>query len=101
MRKSSTRHTGSRRTACCRAGTTPDHACDKPAGLESITLTYYRDHVEHRFIAGIMTRCWQRRVRLEIRKWTMTNGTREIVSDIWLNSANFTLPLDFSLFASV
>ena len=23
----------------------------------------------------------------------------EIVSDIWLNSANFTLPLDFSLFA--
>jgi SgrR family transcriptional regulator len=25
----------------------------------------------------------------------------EVVSDIWLNSANFTLPLDFSLFASV
>jgi SgrR family transcriptional regulator len=29
----------------------------------------------------------------------MTNGIGEIVSDIWLNSANFTLPLDFSLFS--
>ena len=29
----------------------------------------------------------------------MTNGTGELTSDIWLNSANFTLPLDFSLFS--
>ncbi len=26
----------------------------KPAGLESLTLTFYQDHIEHRVIAGIM-----------------------------------------------
>ncbi len=31
-----------------------NHACEKPAGLETVTLTYYRDHVEHRVIGGIM-----------------------------------------------
>jgi SgrR family transcriptional regulator len=46
----------------------PAH-CDKPAGLESITLTYYREHVEHRFIAGIMARLLAAEgVTLEIRE---------------------------------
>ncbi|XPE61120.1 hypothetical protein ACNKHT_00465 [Shigella flexneri] len=27
---------------------------EKPAGLESLTLTFYQDHSEHRVIAGIM-----------------------------------------------
>ncbi|WP_162882805.1 hypothetical protein, partial [Serratia marcescens] len=27
---------------------------EKPAGLETITLSYYRDHIEHRFLARIM-----------------------------------------------
>ncbi len=31
----------------------PTH-CEKPAGLESLTLTFYQDHIEHRVIAGIM-----------------------------------------------
>ncbi|HHD2938438.1 HTH-type transcriptional regulator SgrR [Enterobacter kobei] len=78
----------------------PAH-CDRPAGLESITLTYYREHVEHRFIAGIMARLLAAEgVTLEIREVDYDEWLRgEIVSDIWLNSANFTLPLDFSLFS--
>ena len=78
----------------------PAH-CDKPAGLESITLTYYREHVEHRFIAGIMARLLAAEgVTLEIKEVDYDEWHRgEIVSDIWLNSANFTLPLDFSLFS--
>ncbi|WP_241178308.1 HTH-type transcriptional regulator SgrR, partial [Enterobacter asburiae] len=75
--------------------------CDKPAGLESITLTYYREHVEHRFIARIMTRLLAAEgVRLEVREVDYDEWHQgEIASDIWLNSANFTLPLDFSLFS--
>ncbi|HCR0385165.1 TPA: HTH-type transcriptional regulator SgrR [Enterobacter kobei] len=78
----------------------PAH-CDRPAGLESITLTYYREHVEHRFIAGIMARLLAAEgVTLEIREVDYDEWHRgEIVSDIWLNSANFTLPPDFSLFS--
>ncbi|MEW4956806.1 HTH-type transcriptional regulator SgrR, partial [Enterobacter cloacae subsp. cloacae] len=78
----------------------PAH-CDKPAGLESVTLTYYREHVEHRFIARIMTRLLAAEgVRLDIREVDYDEWHQgELTSDIWLNSANFTLPLDFSLFS--
>jgi SgrR family transcriptional regulator len=77
------------------------HACEKPAGLESVTLTYYQDHIEHRAIGGIMaTLLAEHQVRLEIRELEYAEWHRgEVVSDIWLNSANFTLPIDFSLFA--
>lgn len=77
------------------------HACEKPAGLESVTLTYYQDHIEHRAIGGIMaTLLAEHKVRLEIRELEYAEWHRgEVVSDIWLNSANFTLPIDFSLFA--
>lgn len=74
---------------------------EKPAGLESITLTFYRDHVEHRVIARLMsTLLAAEQVRLEIVEVDYDEWHRgETVSDIWLNSANFTLPLDFSLFS--
>ncbi|MDR9889336.1 HTH-type transcriptional regulator SgrR [Pseudenterobacter timonensis] len=74
---------------------------EKPAGLESITLTFYRDHVEHRVIARLMsTLLAAEQVRLEIEEVDYDEWHRgERVSDIWLNSANFTLPLDFSLFS--
>ncbi|MEQ0080800.1 HTH-type transcriptional regulator SgrR [Klebsiella sp. JN_Kp120] len=77
------------------------HACDKPAGLESVTLTYYRDHVEHRVIGGIMRALLaEHQVRLNIQELEYDDWHRgETVSDIWLNSVNFTLPIDFSLFA--
>lgn len=74
---------------------------DKPAGLESITLTYYREHVEHRTIARLIAQLLAKhQVRLEINEVDYDEWhSGEIVSDIWLNSANFTLPLDFSLFS--
>ncbi|EMJ5422509.1 TPA: HTH-type transcriptional regulator SgrR [Klebsiella aerogenes] len=77
------------------------HACEKPAGLESVTLTYYRDHVEHRVIGGIMRALLaEHQVRLNIQELEYDDWHRgEKVSDIWLNSVNFTLPIDFSLFA--
>ncbi|MGR7519869.1 HTH-type transcriptional regulator SgrR [Klebsiella aerogenes] len=77
------------------------HACEKPAGLESVTLTYYRDHVEHRVIGGIMQALLaEHQVRLNIQELEYDDWHRgETVSDIWLNSVNFTLPIDFSLFA--
>lgn len=77
------------------------HACEKPPGLESVTLTYYRDHVEHRVMGGIMaTLLAEHQVKLEIQELDYEEWHRgEVVSDVWLNSANFTLPIDFSLFA--
>ncbi len=38
-------------------------------------------------------------VKLEIRGWSTMRHRGEVVSDIWLNSVNFTLPIEFSLFA--
>ncbi len=78
-----------------------NHACEKPAGLETVTLTYYRDHVEHRVIGGIMRDLLTaHQVKLEIQELEYDARHRgEVVSDIWLNSVNFTLPIEFSLFA--
>jgi len=76
-------------------------ACEKPAGLETVTLTYYQDHVEHRMMGGIMKALLaEHQVKLDIKELEYEEWHRgEVVSDVWLNSANFTLPLDFSLFA--
>ncbi len=72
---------------------------EKPAGLESLTLTFYQDHSEHRVIAGIMQQILaSHQVTLKIKEIDYDQWhTGEIESDIWLNSANFTLPLDFSV----
>lgn len=52
-------------------------------------------------IAGIMQQILaSHQVTLEIKEISYDQWHEgEIESDIWLNSANFTLPLDFSLFA--
>ena len=73
---------------------------EKPAGLESLTLTYYREHVEHRVLAQTMSALLAaHQVTLHIQEVDYDEWHRgDAVSDIWLNSANFTLPLDFSLF---
>ena len=54
-----------------------------------------------RMIAGIMQQILaSHQVTLEIKEISYDQWHEgEIESDIWLNSANFTLPLDFSLFA--
>lgn len=70
---------------------------EKPAGLESLTLTFYQDHSEHRVIAGIMQQILaSHQVTMKIKEISYDQWHEgEIESDIWLNSANFTLPLDF------
>lgn len=74
---------------------------EKPAGLETLTLTFYREHIEHRVIARIMSALLaEHQVHLHIQEIDYDQWhAGDIESDIWLNSANFTLPLDFSLFA--
>ncbi|AFJ48347.1 HTH-type transcriptional regulator SgrR [Shimwellia blattae] len=73
----------------------------KPAGLSTLTITYYREHAEHQLIARIMaTLLAAHGVTLHIRETDYPDWHQgEESSDIWLNSANFTLPLEFSLFA--
>lgn len=75
----------------------------KPAGLESITLTYYRDHVEHRVISSIMTELLaEQGVKLVVQEIDYAEWHQgEAESDIWLNSVNFTMPLEYSLFAQL
>lgn len=77
--------------------------CAKPAGVTSITLTYYQEHIEHRAIAKIMAELLaEQQVALEIHEITYAQWHQgEVISDVWLNSVNFTLPVDFSLFASL
>jgi len=73
---------------------------EKPAGLESLTLTYYREHIEHRVLAQTMSALLAaHQVTLHIQEVDYEEWhSGDAVSDIWLNSANFSLPLDFSLF---
>lgn len=73
----------------------------KPAGLTSLTLTGYHDQIEHQAIANVLAPLLNAHgVKLIVRQVdynTWHSGDAE--SDIWLGSANFTLPLAFSLFA--
>ncbi|ALB61637.1 SgrR, sugar-phosphate stress, transcriptional activator of SgrS small RNA [Cronobacter condimenti 1330] len=73
----------------------------KPAGLERLTLTFYGDHIENRVIGELLRAILaQEQVELELREVSYEEWYQgDITSDLWLNSANFTLPLDFSLFA--
>lgn len=81
----------------------PGPLLPKPAGLENITLTYYRDHVEHRVISSIMTELLaEQGVKLVVQEIDYAEWHQgEAESDIWLNSVNFTMPLEYSLFAQL
>ena len=69
---------------------------EKPAGLESLTLTFYQDHSEHRVIAGIMQQILaSHQVTLKIKDQLRSVAYRRDRERYLLNSANFTLPLDF------
>lgn len=75
--------------------------CPHPEGLHTLTLSFYGSHVEHQIIVRAMQALLaEHDVTLKVREisyeqWYQGEGT----SDVWLNSANFTEPLDFSLFA--
>ncbi|ANR78723.1 transcriptional regulator SgrR [Kosakonia sacchari] len=76
---------------------------EKPAGLETLTITFYREHNEHEALARTMsTLLAEHGVKLIVQEVDYDEWHRgEAESDIWLNSANFTLPLDFSVFANL
>lgn len=76
-------------------------APEKPAGLTTLTLTWYGDHLEHQVIANLLQPLLAAQgVALVSKQVDYDSWHRgEAESDIWLGSANFTLPLEFSLFA--
>ncbi|MDZ7322466.1 HTH-type transcriptional regulator SgrR [Kosakonia sacchari] len=76
---------------------------EKPAGLETLTITFYREHNEHEALSRTMsTLLAEHGVKLIVQEVDYEEWHRgEAESDIWLNSANFTLPLDFSVFANL
>ncbi|MEQ4453702.1 HTH-type transcriptional regulator SgrR [Kosakonia sp. YIM B13605] len=76
---------------------------EKPAGLETLTITFYREHNEHEALSRTMsTLLAEHGVKLIVQEVDYDEWHRgEAESDIWLNSANFTLPLDFSVFANL
>lgn len=73
----------------------------KPEGLTKVTLTWYNDHAEHQGIANVLQPLLASHgvelVTQQVDYASWYQGEAE--SDIWLGSANFTLPLDYSLFA--
>ncbi|QUG77153.1 HTH-type transcriptional regulator SgrR [Erwinia sp. E602] len=74
---------------------------EKPEGLTSLTITWYSDHIEHLGIASalrpILASHGVDLITQEIGYEAWHNGEAE--SDLWLGSANFTLPLEFSVFS--
>ncbi len=76
--------------------------CPKPAGLDRITLTVYHAHREFddlcRALGEVLARLEIELVVNTVDYDTWHNGDAE--SDMWLGSANFYLPLDYSLFAT-
>jgi len=74
---------------------------EKPPELTSLTITGYRDQMEHQGIANalgpILAAHGVRLIIQELDYASWHQGNAE--SDIWLGSANFTLPLEFSLFS--
>ncbi|ERK12402.1 SgrR, sugar-phosphate stress, transcriptional activator of SgrS small RNA [Pantoea sp. AS-PWVM4] len=76
---------------------------NKPQHLTQLTISWYSHHVEHEGIANSLRPLLaQQGVELITRELSYEawfNGEGE--SDIWLGSVNFTLPLDYSLFAQL
>ncbi|BDH47136.1 HTH-type transcriptional regulator SgrR [Salmonella enterica subsp. enterica serovar Choleraesuis] len=73
----------------------------RPEGLRQVILSFYGSHVEHQIIVRSMqTILAEHGVELIIQEVSYEEWYQgERNSDVWLNSANFTQPLDFSLFA--
>lgn len=76
---------------------------EKPARLRQLTITFYHQHSEYRAICQALEPLLRAQgVELHIQIIDYDEWYRgEAQSDIWLGSANFYLPLEFSLFASL
>ncbi|MFP1952067.1 HTH-type transcriptional regulator SgrR [Lonsdalea quercina] len=74
---------------------------DKPDDLTHLNLTFYHEHAEYHDISDIIRRLLSAHgVTLSIQRIDYAEWYQGAeASDIWLGSANFYLPLEFSLFA--
>lgn len=79
------------------------HKLSKPANLHQLTLTYYSEHSEHLAIRdAIRPLLAAEGVELKTQVVDYASWHKgDAQTDLWLGSANFTLPLEFSLFATL
>jgi SgrR family transcriptional regulator len=75
----------------------------KPPGLTELTLTFYSEHSEfHAIQQAIEPLLVQQGIKLKIQIVDYDTWHKgDAISDVWLGSANFYLPLEFSLFATL
>lgn len=75
----------------------------KPPGLTELTLTFYSEHSEfHAIQQAIEPLLAQQGIKLKIQSVDYDTWHKgDAISDVWLGSANFYLPLEFSLFATL
>ncbi len=87
---------GLRPMSFCRAGINTSGRAKNPPGWKPLTLTFYREHIEHRVIARIASALLaEHQVHLHIQEIDYDQWHAGDISDIWLNSANFTLTAGF------
>ncbi|MFC0228659.1 HTH-type transcriptional regulator SgrR [Serratia aquatilis] len=75
----------------------------KPVGLSELTLTFFSEHSEFHAIQQAMgSLLAEHGIKLNVQIISYDAWHKgEAKSDLWLGSANFTLPLEFSLFATL
>ncbi|MCC3702633.1 HTH-type transcriptional regulator SgrR [Rouxiella badensis] len=75
----------------------------KPIDIKELTLTFYSDHSEYQDICQALAPLLAAHdVKLNVQIVDYATWHRgEAKSDLWLGSANFTLPIEFSLFATL
>ncbi len=75
----------------------------KPAGLTELTMTHFNEHSEfHAIRQAIEPLLAQHGIRLIVQSVDYATWHQgDARSDLWLGSANFYLPLEFSLFATL
>lgn len=79
------------------------HHKTKPSDIQTLTLTFYSDHSEYQAICNaLIPLLAEQGVTLNVQVVDYATWHKgEAQSDIWLGSVNFTLPIEFSLFASL
>jgi len=75
----------------------------KPVDITELTITFYSDHSEYQDICQAMAPLLaEHDVKLKVQVVDYASWHQgDAESDIWLGSANFTLPIEFSLFATL
>ncbi|KQN49379.1 transcriptional regulator SgrR [Serratia sp. Leaf50] len=75
----------------------------KPVDITELTITIYSDHSEYQDICQAMAPLLaEHDVKLKVQVVDYASWHQgDAESDIWLGSANFTLPIEFSLFATL